>query len=294
MDAAGIKLGPLSISWHGLLIVLAIFVGIEIAKRLLKRWGHDPQGFEQAVFWAVVWGVVGARLLYVITSPQAFIANPMSILEVWRGGLSFHGGMIGGLLAFLYFHKRRQLPFYPYLEATLPGVALGIIGGRIGNYLSGWDSAGRLTTLPIGYTFPPGSMFPGICTSTFDLAYGACAGTVVRGPVHLTQIYGAAIGLVLLLALWLWLRPGRPYGYAFWQFVLWYSLLRWVFEEPFRLNPLWVRVYENTSLGIGFLTATQIFTLPLIVLAIWMLWRLRRKPLEGLRPSPVSLEARPR
>lgn len=294
MQPGSIHLGPLSISWHGILIVLAIFVGIEIAKRLLRRWGQDPQGFEQAVFWALIGGVIGARLLYVMTSPQAFIANPMNILEVWRGGLSFHGGMIGGLLAFWYYHKRHGLPFYPYLEAALPGVALGIIGGRIGNFLSAWDSAGRLTTLPIGYTFPPGSGFPGICTSTFDLAFGACAGAVVLGPVHLTQIYGAAIGLVLLGAVWFWLRPGRPYGYAFWQFVLWYSLLRWVFEEPFRLNPLWVKVYQNTGLGVGLLTATQIFTLPLIGLAIWMLWRLARKPIEGLRLNPMTLEAHPR
>ncbi|WP_299430696.1 prolipoprotein diacylglyceryl transferase [uncultured Meiothermus sp.] len=294
MQPGSIHLGPLSISWHGILIVLAIFVGIEIAKRLLRRWGHDPAGFEQAVFWAVVWGAVGARALYLITSPQAFIINPLSVFEVWRGGLSFHGGMIGGLLAFWYFHRRYGLPLYPYLEAALPGVALGIIGGRIGNFLSAWDSAGRLTTLPIGYTFPPGSGFPGICTSTLDLAYGGCAGAVVMGPVHLTQLYGAAIGLVLLGVLWLWLRPGRPYGYALWQFVLWYSLLRSVFEEPFRLNPLWLPAYRNDQLGVGLFTATQILSAFLVALALYMLWRLGRKPREGVRPGPASLKAHPR
>ncbi|AWR88166.1 MULTISPECIES: prolipoprotein diacylglyceryl transferase [Thermaceae] len=283
MDTAGIKLGPLFISWHGLLIVLAILVGVEVAKRLLRRWGHDPANFERTAFWAVLWGVVGARVAYVITNPDAFLASPWSVLEVWRGGLSFHGGMAGGLLAFWYYHRRHGLPFYPYLEAALPGVALGIIGGRIGNFLSAWDSAGRLTTLPIGYTFPQGSGFPGVCTSTFDLAYGACAGPVVMGPLHLTQIYGAVIGLALLVATGFWLRPGRPFGYAFWQFVLWYSLLRSVLEEPFRLNPLWLSAYQNNQLGIGFFTATQLFSVPLILLAIWMLRRLKRKPPEGTR-----------
>lgn len=246
MDTAGIKLGPLFISWHGLLIVLAILVGVEVAKRLLRRWGHDPANFERTAFWAVLWGVVGARVAYVITNPDAFLASPWSVLEVWRGGFRSTAAWPGGYWPSGITTGATACPF-TLPRAALPGVALGIIGGRIGNFLSAWDSAGRLTTLPIGYTFPQGSGFPGVCTSTFDLAYGACAGPVVMGPLHLTQIYGAVIGLALLVATGFWLRPGRPFGYAFWQFVLWYSLLRSVLEEPFRLNPCGCRRTRTTN-----------------------------------------------
>jgi phosphatidylglycerol:prolipoprotein diacylglycerol transferase len=105
----------------------------------------------------------------------------------------------------------------------------------------------------------------------------------VRGPVHFAQLYGVVIGLVLLLLAVYWLRQNRAYGYVFWQFVLWYSLLRSVFEETFRLNPLWIPVYVGEQAGIGLFTATQIVSVPLIILAVLMLLRWK-----GGRESPPN------
>ena len=105
----------------------------------------------------------------------------------------------------------------------------------------------------------------------------------MRGPVHLTQVYGALVGVILFFLALYWLKK-RPFpGYAFWQFVLWYSLLRSVLEEPFRLNPLWLPVYVNERLGIGLFTATQIFSVPLILLAWVMLRRLAVFPAKARR-----------
>jgi phosphatidylglycerol:prolipoprotein diacylglycerol transferase len=276
MNPTMIQIGPLRIQWYGFLLTLAIFIGFELAKRRLKAWGFDPEKFETVAFFAVVFGVVGARLGYVLTSPGYFLENPVEILYIWHGGLSFHGAILGGALVFLCYHKRKGHPLWPYLDAATPGVALGIIAGRIGNLMNGSDTVGRLTTLPIGFTWPEWAKgFPGICPGIDDISQVYQCQELLRGPVHLTQIYGALVGLILLPLSFYWLRKKPFYGYAFWQFLLWYSVLRSLLEEPFRLNPLWVPVYRNDELGIGLFTATQVISLPLVLLSLYMLRRLR-------------------
>ncbi len=273
-----IQIGPLTVRWYGFLITLAIFIGYFLARRYVARKGYDPDKFEEAIFWAVVAGVIGARLVYVLTSWGEFAHDPVRILYIWQGGLAFHGAILGGLIPLVWLAKKHGVPVYVYLDATLPGIALGIIGGRIGNLMNGSDTVGRLTNLPLGYTWPAWARgFPGICSSTGQLAWGFCNGEVLRGPVHLTQLYGAAIGLVLLVLSFYWWKQNHKPGWAFWNFVLWYSLLRSLLEEPFRLNPLWWPVYVNRELGIGFFTATQLVSIPLIILALYMLWRIRRE-----------------
>ncbi len=286
MDPILIEIGSLQIRWYGLFLVLAIFASFEIAKRILKSWGHDPDRFEQIAFWAVIWGVIGARVGYVLTSPGDFSANPVSAFYIWQGGLSFHGAIIGGLIPFVYHYYRSKIPVWAYLDAVVPGIAVGIAAGRLGNIMNGSDTVGRLTNWPIGFTWPASaSGFPGVCPGINDISEVArCAPeAIVRGPVHFTQLYGVLIGLVLLLLAIYWLRQNRAYGYVFWQFVLWYSVLRSVFEETFRLNPLWIKSYLNEQAGIGLFTATQIVSIPLIIVAIVLLLRWK-----GSRENPPA------
>lgn len=279
MNPTMIQIGPLRIQWYGFLLTLAIFIGFELAKRRLRAWGLDADKFETVALRAVVWGVVGARLGYVLTSPGYFLQNPIEVLYVWHGGLSFHGAILGGALVFLYYHRRKGYPLWPYLDAATPGVALGIIAGRIGNLMNGSDTVGRLTSLPIGFTWPEWAKgFPGICPGIDDISQVYRCAELLRGPVHLTQIYGAVVGLILLPLSYYWLRKKPFYGYAFWNLILWYSVLRSVLEEPFRLNPLWFPVYRNDELGIGLFTATQVVSLPLILLSWYMLRRLGKGP----------------
>lgn len=293
MDPILIKLGGLEIRWYGLFLVLAIFAGFEIAKRLVKRWGFDPDRFEGITFWAVIWGVVGARVGYVLTSPAEFNANPVEAFYIWRGGLSFHGAIIGGILPYVYAYYRYKIPVWAYLDAVVPGIALGVIAGRLGNIMNGSDTVGRLTDWPIGFTWPTwASGFPGVCKGINDISevFRCAPGTLVRGPVHFTQLYGVIIGIILLVLAYYWLRQNRAYGYVFWQFVLWYSVLRAGLEETFRLNPLWVKAYLNEQSGIGFFTATQLISIPLIVVALVLLarWKRTREPVTEGTPAPKS------
>lgn len=289
-----------SIAWYGVLITAGVLVGAVLAQSLATRRGLNADLLGDMIFWAVLWGVVGARVFYILTSPGEFQgASFLQLINIRQGGISIHGGVIFGVAVILYYQWRHHISFYRYADTMLYGLALGIIGGRIGNYFNGSDTLGRLTGWKIGYTWPnPGSPilglfkakenwtgFPGVCynppqDTKLEPAQFFCSGQYLRGPVHLTQIYGAIIGVVLLVATYYWLRSKRP-GWAMWSFVLWYSALRSVFEETFRLNPLWWKVYLNegpNAQGIGLFTATQLFSIPIIIVAAFMLYRISHQP----------------
>lgn len=306
-----------SIAWYGVLITAGVLGGALLAHRLAERRGLDTNLLGDMIFWTVLWGVVGARVFYVLTSPDEFRGAPLlDVINIRRGGISIHGGVVFGVLTILYYQWRYNINFYRYADLMAYGLALGIIGGRLGNFFNGADTVGRRTGWPVGFTWPePGSPilgifngernwtgFPGICVtpgSPDELANVVCAlggGTIVRGPVHLAQIYGLLVGVVLLIATRYWLRSPRP-GWVTWNFILWYSVLRSVFEETFRLNPLLWPVYLNEGAnapGIGLFTWTQLFSIPLILVAAYMVWRIARRPVQVGDPAIARGQADPR
>jgi phosphatidylglycerol:prolipoprotein diacylglycerol transferase len=311
MDPILVQLGPLSIRWYGLLIALGVLVGSALALRYAERRGLDPERLLDLAPWLVIAGVVGARVVYVITSPAAFFGpngNLLDALKVWQGGISIHGGVIGIVVATWLYCRAHKLNMWAYLDAMSPIAGLGIIGGRIGNFMNGTDTGGRLTNWPIGFTWPdPGtetfgafgrvvfgrdlwSAFPGVCSDGSYIPLYQCTGEIVRGPVHLTQMYGVLIGaIVLLITLWALNRRRGP-GYAFWQMVLWYSVLRAVLEETFRDNPLIIKAVLEDGLdkaGIGLFTVTQLASVVLIVVAAFMIGRSAAAPF----PPPVLRQA---
>jgi phosphatidylglycerol---prolipoprotein diacylglyceryl transferase len=163
----------------------------------------------------------------------------------------------------------------------MPVLAFGIIGGRLGNFMNGTDTGGRLTDWAIGFTWPP----PGTPTlgefgrvvfgqPLWTGAPPACQALIPAGQpctVHLTQLYGALVG-VLLVGVIIWaLRHARSHGGVMLHAVIWYSLLRSVIEEPFRDNPLYWPIYVDASAGIGLLTATQLASVPIVLVALYLL-----------------------
>ena len=308
MDPILIQLGPLAIRWYGLLIALGVLVGSGLALRHAQRRGLDPERLLDMAVWLVIAGIVGARLVDVLTSPSAFFGpagRPLDAFKVWEGGISIHGGILGIVLATWWYCRAHKLDMWAYLDVMSPIAGLGIIGGRIGNFMNGTDTGGRLTNWPIGFTWPePGtetlgafgrlvfgrdlwSAFPGVCSDGSYIPLWQCTGEIVRGPVHLTQLYGVVIGvIVLLVTLWALRRP-RPSGFVFWQMVLWYSVLRAVLEETFRDNPLTLDVVLADGLdkaGVGLFTMTQLASVLFVALAAYMLLRLRNAP----PPAPVG------
>jgi len=287
MDPILVHIGPLAIRWYGFLIALAVLIGALWALRLAERRGLDPDKLLDAAVWLVLAGIVGARLVYVVTSPSAFFGpggHPLDAFKVWQGGISIHGGILGVLVAMWVYSRVQRIDMWAYMDVLTPLGALGIMGGRIGNIMNGTDTGGRLTNLAIGIDWPkPGTPFLGgfgrllFGKDLWQYAPPACRAVPVGQPchIHFAQFYGFLVGFILLfIVLWA-LRRSRAPGYAFWQFALWYSVLRSLLEEPFRDNPLYWKVYDNMQAGIGFFTLTQLVSVAIVAVAIAMLVRIR-------------------
>lgn len=295
MDPILVQIGPVAIRWYGFLIALAVLIGALWGLRLAEKRGLDPDKLLDSAVWLVLAGIVGARLVYVVTSPSAFFGpngHPLDAFKVWQGGISIHGGILGVLVAMAVYSRVQKINMWAYMDVLTPLGALGIMGGRIGNIMNGTDTGGRLTDLAIGINWPkPGTPFLGAFgrflfgKDLWQFAPPICRTVPAGQPchVHFAQAYGFLVGLIVLfIVLWA-LRRSRAPGYAFWQFALWYSVLRSLIEEPFRDNPLFWKIFDNAQAGVGFFTLTQLVSIPIILVSIYMLLTLQ--PSEQHAPA---------
>lgn len=238
------EVGPFAIRWYGLF--MAIFIGVSM---YLFITGGSRQGIDEDFLYnlsliAVLSAIAGARLIYVATNWSHYAADPVEIIRIDHGGLSFHGALGGGILATWLYSRAHKINMGRLLDLMVPGVAVGIALVRIGNLING-EVLGRVAAnLPF--------------------------------PRHPAQLYGSAIGLILLVVYYVQNRrqPPHPAGYKFWSFVLYYQILRGVVEETFRANPLYAWGYVNTDWGIGFFTLTHLVTIPIVLLALFMMNRI--------------------
>ena len=295
MNPVAFQIGSFTVAWYGILITAGILIGSWIGTRLARQRQLDVELFQSMVLWAVLWGIVGARAVFVATSWNLFagksgLALIYDVINVRQGGISIHGGLIAGILVLVYYARHYRLDFYRYADLFVPAVPLGIIGGRIGNIMNGSDTVGRVTGWAVGFHWPVGAraFHDSVCSPATPLNLAQYCQTVsgqqvMTAPVHFTQLYGVIIGVLLAVGTVFWTRSKIP-GWAFWQFWLWYSVLRAGWEETFRLNPLPWKVYLSEGpgqAGIGLFTETQLISIPLIVLAVVMLARLRRSAAPG-------------
>ena len=284
MDPILISIGPLALRWYGVLIALGVVLGATWTLRAARARGLDGEWLLDTAPWLVGAGIVGARLVYVLTSPAAYFGpggDPLRAFFVWEGGLSIHGAVIAVVLALGWRARLKGYDVWRYLDVLSPVAALAIIGGRIGNFMNGTDTGGRLTDWAIGFAWPE----PGTPTlGAFGRAvfgeplwqYGppGCRAVPFGEPcvVHLTPAYGALVGLLLVgVVAWALARTRTP-GAVFLHLVVWYSLLRSVVEEPFRDNPLMPQVYLDPAGGVGLLTLTQVVSVPLVLIGLYLLW----------------------
>jgi phosphatidylglycerol:prolipoprotein diacylglycerol transferase len=229
-----VHIGSFGIRWYGLFMALSMAIGIWW---LLRRLA-GPMGEDFLYNWAlaaIVGGVVGARLVFVLTNVGYFLHHPVEILEIYLGGLSIHGALLGGVAAAWWYARRHRQPFWPLLDTAVYGICWGIILVRIGNIFNH-----EILGHPSAFWFGR----------------------------HPAQLYESLMGAILLYNYLRQIRRHPPDGYVFWNFFFWYSILRFV-SEAFRDNPLYLIHYVNPTLGIGFVTLTQWFTPPLVALAWW-------------------------
>ena len=235
-------LGSLSVRFYGLFMALAILVGAFYLLRKGKKRGFSEEHLSTMVLLVITFGLVGARLLFVAANfPSWFWEEPLRILKVYEGGLAWHGGLVGGVLAaFFYLRFRAHIDFHAVADLAVPGIALGYTLIRLANILN-VENVGRMT----GFTFG-------------------------RWPV---QLIAALFSMLLLLRHFFLEGRALPDGYRFWSFVFYHQIFRAGVEETLREMPLVVPLYRNSFLGIGFLTMVQLATPPLSVFLWWMAWK---------------------
>ena len=175
------RIVPLTIQTYGAMYALGILAAAGLSEHLYRRRGGRPGVMADMVLPVMLGVILGARALFILVEREYYIQNPLEILMVWKGGLVFYGGLIGGALAFVLTTRLRRLPLWEMADILAPGVALGHALGRLGCFFAG-SCYGRPTNLPWAVTYTnPNSL----------------AGDILDVPVHPTQLYSAAF-LVLL------------------------------------------------------------------------------------------------
>ena len=249
-----IRLGPLSISPHGIGIALGFLLGARLLLPQTTRQGIPEDTIYSILTRAAIGSIIGARLAYVINHPGDY-SSVLEVLKVWKGGISLLGGFAGAILIVLPELRRRGLSFWKVMDAAAPGMALGVLIGRIGDLIV-WDHLGKSTTFFLGYKCPP----PDIATAV------PCVGRVVHEPALYDFVM---VGLLLIVLLRL--RKTRRYdGFLIGFFGLWYGIER-VIEDFFRID---------VTHGLG-LTGSQWTAVALIIVCLWFLLRVRHTPHWG-------------
>ncbi len=208
LDPILLTLGPLSLSWHGLLMVIAIAVGIGLPAYLVAKAGLSVDTLYSLALWAVPGGIIGARLVHVIDYWSYYSANPEAILAIWQGGLALWGGILGGTLIVVIFARINGFPLARYVDLAALGLILAQAIGRIGDVIIG-EHISKATSLPWGvvYTHPnsPGYGLP---------------------PSHLAVGYELLMDLLIFGVLWKLRGRVRPDGAIFLLYLIAYSIGR--------------------------------------------------------------------
>jgi phosphatidylglycerol:prolipoprotein diacylglycerol transferase len=271
-DPVLVHLGPFAIRWYALAYVAGILLGWRYAAALLRRsslWTQRPPPMtavqlDDLILWVTLGVIVGGRVGHTLFyTPELIWRDPLEILRVWHGGMSFHGGALGVLLAISVFAWRNQLDMLRVSDLMAAVTPIGLFFGRIANFING-ELWGRPTTVPWGIIFPG-------------------AGPLPRHPSQLYEAACEGLGLFALLAWAVW---GKKWtnrrGVIMGLFIAGYGVIRISLEnvrEPDSYMP-------HFPLG---LTMGMMLSTPMVLVGLWLVWRGLTEPL----PPAVAASASP-
>lgn len=254
IDPVIVQIGPLAIRWYGLMYLIGFAAAYVLIRHLagLRKLPLDGDGASDLLFQGVIGVVIGGRLGYVLFyNPGWYLAHPLDIFAVWQGGMSFHGGLLGVVVAILLFCRRHSLPLLLTGDVVVASATIGLGCGRLGNFING-ELWGRVTDLPWGIVFPG-------------------AGPLPRHP---SQLYQAFLeGALLFAVLYLMHRRKMKAGVPFFSFFVLYGLFRLLAEQ-----------FRQPDAHLGYLwagaTMGQLLSVPMVLFGVGgLLWVVRRKEL---------------
>jgi phosphatidylglycerol:prolipoprotein diacylglycerol transferase len=267
IDPVLVQIGPFALRWYALAYIAGILLGWMCARAIIRSkplWGGPAPmtvaDFDDFVLWATLGVILGGRIGYVLFyNLEHFAAHPAEIVQLWKGGMSFHGGFAGVVIAVAAFGRRRRIPLLSLGDVTAAVYPIGHFLGRIANFING-ELWGRPSDVPWAMVFPGG------------------------GPVprHPSQLYAAALeGLLVLAILVLMIRAGalkRP-GLVLGAFALGYGITRCfceLFREP---DP-------QRGFFWGGLTMGMLLSIPLMLAGVGLIWNAMRSPAQRATLPP--------
>lgn len=256
IDPVALSLGPLKIHWYGLMYLVGFLGGwwLGVLRARQPQSGWQAAEIGDLLFYVAIGVVLGGRLGYTFFyNLPAFLDDPLVLLRVWEGGMAFHGGLLGVLVALWLYARRSGRHFFQVADFVAPLVPVGLFAGRIGNFING-ELWGAPTSLPWGMVFPH----------------------VDALPRHPSMLYEAALeGLLLFLILWIYSRKPRPMMAVSGLFLLGYGLFRFLVEFV-REPDAHIGYLAGDWLTMGMLLSTPMIVLGALLLGL--AYRLQRYP----------------
>lgn len=261
INPIALKIGPIVVHWYGLMYLLGFLGGRVLLQVRIKtqKLNWTTEQLSDLVIYLILGVVFGGRLGYVLFyNLPLYLQHPWQALAIWDGGMSFHGGLIGVIVAIALYGRKNQRKFFEIADFIVPVVPVGLATGRIGNFING-ELWGKVANLPWAMQLP--------CSDSRFVRYCNGAMTGYSLPHHASQLYEFFLeGVVLFTVLWWFSRKPKPRMAASGLFALLYGVFRFVVE--------FVRLPDSQLgyLAFGWLTMGQILSLPLIAIGMLLLW----------------------
>ena len=268
-DPVALHLGPVSIRWYGLMYLVG-FVLLLLLGRLRIRRGQSALtsvALDDLIFYGVIGTIVGGRLGYIVFYKLGdYLRHPLDVFKVWEGGMSFHGGLIGVIVAMLLFARSHKLTFFQVSDFIAPLVPLGLAAGRIGNFINGelWGRAADPARVPWAMVFPQAQ----------DSV-----------PRHPSQLYEFGLeGIALFILLWWFSTKPRPRGAVSGLFLIGYGIARFSIEFTREPDNFLGLLALGMSMG-------QWLSLPMVLIGIAMMGWAYRSPAPTVQTTTAPLDS---
>src|SRR3989344_2781034 len=244
IDPVLLRIAGFEIRYYGLIIVLSLILAYFMLPYLAKKkkLNLSKEKIENLLFYTALACLIGARLFIVfLYHPSYYLSNPLEIFKIWKGGVSFHGALLFGLLAVYFFCKKHKLKFLEIMDLLIIPTALGFALGRIGNFLNG-ELYGRITSVPWAVKF-----------------------STVEGFRHPSQLYESAKNFLIFFTLLFLNKKKHKPGFLLAIFLIMYSVLRFLIE-----------FVREPEIYIGFLTMGQVLNILMFIAGIYLLYKIRK------------------
>ena len=280
IDPIALQLGPLAIRWYGLMYLAAGLSAFMLARRRTREvWRGIANGeIEDIIFFGMIGVIVGGRVGSVLFYHFGdFLSDPLMLFRLWEGGMSFHGGLLGVLVAIAWYARKSGRAVFHMYDFIAPIVPIGLGLGRVGNFVGG-ELWGHKTSVPWGVIFP--NALPNAQYSLAQIQALVAQGQLLDQARHPSQLYQAFWeGVVLFAVVWIYSRTPRPRMAVSGLFLIIYGIGRIAIElvrEP------------DAHIGYlagGWLTMGQVLSLPMVLLGVGLMIRAHHRSVSATAPT---------